>query len=63
MKFSINDCFSKCDQTRSFLQIWLQFLKKPLMENFIFCAMIFSTNIDPFLAIRLMNLVTRKVRY
>ena len=31
MKFSIKDLFSKCDQIRSFL-------KKSLMENFIFCV-------------------------
>ena len=30
--FPINDFFSKCDQIRS--------LKKPLNENFIFCAVI-----------------------
>ena len=38
IKFSINDFFSKCDQIRSFLRIWSHFLKKSLMENFIFCA-------------------------
>ena len=38
MKFSIKDFFSKCDQIRSFLQIWSHLLKKYLMENFIFCA-------------------------
>ena len=38
MKFSIKDFFGKCDQFRSFLQIWSHFLKKSLMENFIFCA-------------------------
>ena len=31
MKFSIKDFLSKCDQIRSLL-------KKPLKENFIFCA-------------------------
>ena len=31
MKFSIEDFFSKCEETRSYL-------KKSLMENFIFCA-------------------------
>ena len=36
MKFSIKDFFSKCDQIRSFLQIWSYLLKKSLMENFIF---------------------------
>ena len=34
----IKDFFSKCDQIRSFLRIWSNLLKKPLMENFIFCA-------------------------
>ena len=38
MKFSIKDCFSKCDQIGSFLRIWSHLLKKSLMENFIFCA-------------------------
>ena len=39
MKFSIKDCFSKCDQiSRSHLRIWSHLLKKFLMENFIFCA-------------------------
>ena len=38
MKFSINGIFSKCDQIRSFLPIWSHLLKKSLMENFIFCA-------------------------
>ena len=38
MKFSIKDYFSKCDQIRSFLRIWSHLLKKSLMENFIFCA-------------------------
>ena len=38
MKLSIKDFFSKCDQIRSFLQIWSHLLKKSLMENFIFCV-------------------------
>ena len=38
MKFYIKDFFSKCNQIRSFLRIWLHLLKKSLMENFIFCA-------------------------
>ena len=37
LKFSIKDFFSKCDQIRSKLRIWSNLLKKPLMENFIFC--------------------------
>ena len=32
MKFSIEDFFSKCDQTRSFLWIWSHLLKKSLKE-------------------------------
>ena len=46
MKFSGKDFFSKCDQIRSFLQIWSHLLKKSLMENFIFCA---ETNLAPSL--------------
>ena len=38
MKFSIKDFFSKCDQTRSFLRIWSHKLKKSLMENLNFYA-------------------------
>ena len=44
MKFSIKDFFSKCDQIRSFLQIWLHLLKKSLIENFIVCAMVIAEN-------------------
>ena len=40
MKFSIKDFLSKCDQIRRKLRIWLHLLKKSLMENFIFCAVI-----------------------
>ena len=39
MKFSINDSFSKCDQTCSFLWIWSHLPKKSLMGNFISCAL------------------------
>ena len=35
IKFYIKDFF-KCDQIRSFLQIWSNLLKKSLTENFIF---------------------------
>ena len=34
IKFSIKDFFSKCDQIRKKLRIWLHLLKKSLMENF-----------------------------
>ena len=40
MKFSIKDFFSQCDQICSFLRIWSPLLKKSLMENFIFCAVV-----------------------
>ena len=40
MKFSIKDFFSKCNQIRSFLRICSHLLKKSLMENFIFCAVL-----------------------
>ena len=40
MKFSIKDFFSKCDQIRSFLRIWSHLLKRSLMENFVFCAVL-----------------------
>ena len=38
MNFSIKDFFSKCDQIHRKLRIRLHLLKKPFMENFIFCA-------------------------
>ena len=40
MKFSIKDFFSKYDQIRGFLRICSHLLKKSLMDNFIFCAVI-----------------------
>ena len=43
MKFSIKDFSSKCDQIRSFLQIWSHLLEKSLLENFIFV----QKNIEP----------------
>ena len=36
MKFLIMDFFSKCDQIWGKLRIWPHFLKKSVMENFIF---------------------------
>ena len=38
MKFSIKNFCSKCGQIRKKLRIWSHLLKKPLMENFIFCV-------------------------
>ena len=46
MKFSTKDFFSKCDQIRSFLQIWSHLLKKNLMEIFFFCAVAAEVNIQ-----------------
>ena len=40
MKFSIKHFFSKCEQIRRKLQIWSHLLKKSLVKNFIFCAVI-----------------------
>ena len=42
MKISIKDFFYKCDQIPSFQRIWLHLLKKSLMENYIFCAVIIA---------------------
>ena len=41
MKFSIKDFVSRCDQIRIFRRIWSLLLKKSLMANFIFSAVIF----------------------
>ena len=38
MKFSTKDFFSKCEQIRRKLRIWLHLQKKSLLENFIFPA-------------------------
>ena len=46
-KFSIKDLFSKFDQICSFLRIWAQLLKKSLMKNFIFCAVLLSHQTIP----------------
>ena len=43
MKFSIKDFFSKCGQIRWKLRIWSHLLKKSLMENFIFCAVVLQS--------------------
>ena len=44
MRFSNKDFFSKCDQILKKLQIWLYLLKKSLMENFIFLAVLMILN-------------------
>ena len=40
VKFSIKDFFSKCDQILNFLRICSHLLRKSLMENLIFCAVL-----------------------
>ena len=40
IKFSIKDFFSKCDEIQRKLRIWSHLLKRSLMENFIFCAVL-----------------------
>ena len=42
MNFSNKNFFSKCYQIRSFPRIWSHLLKKFLMENFFFCAVLQS---------------------
>ena len=41
MKVSIKDFFGKCEQIRSFLRICSYLIKKSLMENVIFCEVIY----------------------
>ena len=43
MQFPIKDFFSKFAQIRRELRIWSHSLKKPLMENFIFYAVLVSS--------------------
>ena len=40
MKFSFTGFFSKLDQIRRKPGIWSHFLKKTLMENFIYCLVL-----------------------
>ena len=40
MKFSIKDFSSKCEQICRKLRIWPHLLKKPLLKNVIFCAVV-----------------------
>ena len=40
LKFSMKDFFSKCDRIHSKLQVWSHLLKKSLMGNFIFRAVL-----------------------
>ena len=40
INFPIKYFFSKCEQIRRELRIWSHLLKKSLMENFIFCAVL-----------------------
>ena len=60
MKFCIKDFFSKCDQIRSFLRIWSHLLKKSLMENFIYCAVIVHAYFHPIMLWRITELRKRQ---
>ena len=40
MKLSMKDFFSKFDQIRKKMRIWSHLLKKSLMENISFCAVL-----------------------
>ena len=42
--FSIKDLLSERDEIRMKLRIWLDLLKKSLMENFTFCAVLLNLN-------------------
>ena len=55
MKFSITHFFSKCDQIHRFLRIWSHLLKKSVMENFIFCAVIGNTGNSKVMTARKMR--------
>ena len=43
-KMKFKDFFSKCDQIRRKMWTWSHLLKKSLMENFIFYAVLMFTN-------------------
>ena len=45
LQLSNEDFFSKCNQIHNFLRIWSHLLKKSLMENFIFCAVLHPVSI------------------
>ena len=44
-KFSMKDFFSKYDQIHRKLRIWSHLLKKPLMEDVIFCVVFLERHI------------------
>ena len=46
LKFPVKDFLSKSDQIHRKLRIWSHLLKKSLMENFIFCAVIFLEDVN-----------------
>ena len=54
MKFSIKDFLSKCDQIRRKLRIWSHLLKKSLIENFIFCAVL-TLSLSPLILFQSMK--------
>ena len=44
MKFSIEDLFGKCDQSRNFLRIWSHILKKILNGKHFLCSGLLAVN-------------------
>ena len=55
MKFSNKDFLSKCDQIHRKQRIWSHLLKKSLMKNFIFCAVVLSQIFE-----RVQNMLLRR---
>ena len=53
MEFPITDTFSKFDQICSFLWIWSHLLKKSVMGNFMFCAVLVLFLIPFFLELKM----------
>ena len=62
MKFSIKDFFSKCDQIWRKLRIWSHLLKKSLMENFIFCAVLEQIKTERKKGKRLQQVSEKKIK-
>ena len=59
MTFSIKDFFSKCDQIRRKLRIWLHLLRKFLMENFIFYVVHFLMTLSDRLPTTMASFLTK----
>ena len=61
MKFLIKNVFSKFDQIHRKLRIWSHLLKKSLMENFIFYAVIFACAMSSYFIKGLWNVSPFKI--